>query len=164
LASNGHTDKNNTTLLDAYQPEEIHSQYVIRIARKDYIMINYLSEVYRISNTHKYYRELKGFTEKVIELVREPYSKFIDNGLPKTYFNLQLLESAKEGYIKRLAIASVKNGFQKLEDYLVQLKFNYSVIWLQTFLEEKLIEKEFKPIDNEDAIVKGTNLVIEKYG
>src|SRR4051812_1899763 len=60
------------------------------------------------------YKELKGFTEKVMELVGEPYSKFIDNGLPKTHFNLQLLGSAKEGRIKRPAIFSVKNGFQKL--------------------------------------------------
>ncbi|CAG8844475.1 38711_t:CDS:2, partial [Gigaspora margarita] len=35
LASNGHTDKNDTALLDAYQPEEIHSQYIIRMAGKD---------------------------------------------------------------------------------------------------------------------------------
>ncbi len=74
------------------------------------------------------YRELKGFTEKVMELVGEPYSKFIDVGLPKTHFNLRLLGSAKEGRIKRPAISSVKNGFQKLEDYLVQPKENYSEI------------------------------------
>ncbi|CAG8854672.1 106_t:CDS:2, partial [Gigaspora margarita] len=29
LGSNGHTDKNNTALLDTYRPEEIYSQYII---------------------------------------------------------------------------------------------------------------------------------------
>ncbi|RIB10165.1 hypothetical protein C2G38_2106785 [Gigaspora rosea] len=110
------------------------------------------------------YRELKEFTEKVMELVGEPYSKFIDNGLPKTHFNLRLLGSAKEGRIKRPAISSVKNGFKNLDDYLVQPKENYSVIWPRTFSEEKPTEEEFKPIDNEDALVKGANLVIAKFG
>src|SRR5581483_5877368 len=110
------------------------------------------------------YRELKGFTEKVMELVGEPYSKFIDIGLYKSHFNLRLLGSAKEGRIKRPAISSVKNGFQKLEDYLVQPKSDYSVIWPRTFSEEKPTEKEFKPIDDEDAMVKGANLVIAKFG
>ena len=75
------------------------------------------------------YRDLKGFTEKVIELVGKPYSKFIDVGLPKSRFSLRLLGSAKEGRVKRPAISSVKNRFHKLEDYLVQPKANCSVIW-----------------------------------
>jgi len=32
LKGHGHTDKNDTALLDAYRPEEIYSQYVIRMA------------------------------------------------------------------------------------------------------------------------------------
>ncbi|CAG8733236.1 158_t:CDS:2, partial [Racocetra persica] len=78
LTSNGHvssSDKNETALLEAYQPEEIHSQYIIQMAGKD----------------------LKGFVEKVIESVGEPYSKFINIGLYKSHFNLRLLGSAKEG-------------------------------------------------------------------
>src|SRR5581483_9142420 len=110
------------------------------------------------------YRELKGFTEKVMELVGEPYSKFIDNGLPKTHFNLRLLGSAKEGRIKRPAIASVKNGFQTLEDYLVQPKSDYSVIWPRTFSSEEPVKEESRPINDENALNKGANLVIEKYG
>ncbi|RIB06589.1 hypothetical protein C2G38_2147960, partial [Gigaspora rosea] len=110
------------------------------------------------------YRELKGFTEKVIELVGKPYSKFIDIGLPKTHFNLRLLGSAKKGRIKRPAISSVKNGFKNLDDYLVQPKENYSVIWPRTFSDEKPAEEEFKPIDDNDALVKGANLVIENMG
>src|SRR5439155_18239762 len=90
------------------------------------------------------YRKLKGFTEKVMELLGKPYSKFIDIGLPKTHFNLRLLGSAKEGRIKRPAISSVKNGFQKLEDYLVQPKENYSEILPRTFSEEQPAEEEFK--------------------
>jgi len=39
LASNGHTDKNDTALLDAYRPEEIHSQYIIRMAEKGYTIL-----------------------------------------------------------------------------------------------------------------------------
>ncbi|CAG8573386.1 2269_t:CDS:2, partial [Scutellospora calospora] len=79
------------------------------------------------------YRELKGFMKKVIELVGELYSKFIDN------------------------------EFKNLEDYLVQPKSNYSVIWPQTFSDEKPAEEEFKLIDDDDTLVKGANLVIEKY-
>ncbi|RHZ50561.1 hypothetical protein Glove_495g15 [Diversispora epigaea] len=72
------------------------------------------------------YRELQGFTKKVVEIVGKPYSEFIDTGLPKTHFNLQLLGSVKEVCIKRLTMSSVKNEFQQLEDYLVQLKSDYS--------------------------------------
>ncbi|CAG8574419.1 23440_t:CDS:2, partial [Racocetra persica] len=178
------SDRNDTAFLDAYRPEEIYSQYIIRMAGKGYTVIDHPFEVYRIPDTHECidgnqplrliididarqkpdptnsklpsldgekitredllsqilvacadalslipeympflnsfalasssntgkcswhiiylraqfvdYRELKGFTEKVIELVGKPYSKFIDIGLPKTHFNLWLLESAKE--------------------------------------------------------------------
>ncbi|CAG8790161.1 14762_t:CDS:2, partial [Cetraspora pellucida] len=64
------------------------------------------------------YRELKGFTEKFIELVEEPYSKFIDVGLLKSCFSLQLFGLTKKECIKRPVISFVKNRFQKLEDYL----------------------------------------------
>ena len=53
LVSNGHTNKNDTALLDAYQPEEIHSQYIIRMAGKGYTVIDNPSEVYRIPDTHE---------------------------------------------------------------------------------------------------------------
>src|SRR6185369_1397303 len=232
LASNGHIDKNDTALLDAYQPEEIHSQYIIRMAEKGYTVIDHPSEVYRISDTHEYidgnqplrliididarqksdpsnpelpsldskkitrgdlmsrilvacvdalslipdcmpflnsfalasssnankcswhiiypharfidYRELKGFTEKVMELVGKPYLKFIDAGLPKSRFSLRLLGSAKEECIKKPAISSVNKGFKNLEDYLVQPKENFSEIWPRTFSEERPAEEEFK--------------------
>ena len=110
------------------------------------------------------YRELKGFTEKVMKLVGEPYSKFIDNGLPKTHFNLRLLGSAKEARIKRPAISSVKNRFKNLDDYLVQPKENYSMIWPRTFSSEEPVKAEFQPIDDDDALVKGANLAIAEYG
>ncbi|CAG8486342.1 1410_t:CDS:10, partial [Scutellospora calospora] len=96
------------------------------------------------SNAEKYYRELKGFTEKVIELVEEPYSKFINIGLPKLCFSLQLLGSAKKEHIKRPAISSINKGFKNFDNYL-------------------LAEEEFKPIDNNDALVKGANLAIAEY-
>ncbi|CAG8810879.1 15301_t:CDS:2, partial [Racocetra persica] len=148
-----HTNKNDTALLDAYQPEEIYSQYIIWTAEKGYIVIDYPSKVYRISDTHEcidgnqplcliididtkqkpdpsdpklpsldsekinhkdlisrilvactnalslipgYYRKLNSFTEKVIKLVGNPYSKFIDAGLSKSRFSLRLLGSAKK--------------------------------------------------------------------
>ncbi|CAG8759630.1 36068_t:CDS:1, partial [Racocetra persica] len=56
LASNGHvssSDKNETALLEAYQPEEIYSQYIIRMAEKGYTVIDHPSEVYRIPDTHE---------------------------------------------------------------------------------------------------------------
>ncbi|RIB24713.1 hypothetical protein C2G38_2167771 [Gigaspora rosea] len=196
LASNGHIDKNGTALLDAYRPEKIHSQYIIRMAGKSYTVINYPSEVYKIPDTHEYidgnqslrliididarqkpdpnnlklpsldislnkfvlanssnakkcswhiiyshtrfidYRDLKGFVEKVIELVGEPYTKFIDIGLYKSHFNFQLLGSAKKGCIKQPAIFSIKNGFKNLEDYL------------------KPAKEESQSIDNKNVLVK----------
>src|SRR2546421_3858918 len=54
LASNGHAssiDKNDTALLEAYQPEEIHSQYIIRVAGKGYTVIDHPLEVYKMPNT-----------------------------------------------------------------------------------------------------------------
>ncbi|RHZ45577.1 hypothetical protein Glove_669g24 [Diversispora epigaea] len=177
LASNGHANKNDTALLDAYQLEEIYSKYIIRVAEKGYTVIDHLTEVYRISDTHECidgnqplcliididarqkpdlsnpellflddkkitpsssnankcswhivypytrfidYRELKGFTKKVIELVGEPYLKFIDVGLSKTRFSLQFLGS-------------------------IILKSGHA-------------EEEFKPINNDDALIKGANL------
>ncbi|RIB20581.1 hypothetical protein C2G38_2244492, partial [Gigaspora rosea] len=55
LASNGHTsfsDRNDTVLLNAYQPEEIYSQYIIRIKEK-FALVNHPSEVYRIPDIHE---------------------------------------------------------------------------------------------------------------
>jgi len=56
LKSNGHTnsaDRNETALLKAYQPEEIHSQYIIQVAGKGYKVIDHPTKVYRMSNTHE---------------------------------------------------------------------------------------------------------------
>ncbi len=56
LASNDHanfTDRNETALLGAYQPEEIYSQYIIRIKEKGFALVNHPSEVYRIPDTHE---------------------------------------------------------------------------------------------------------------
>ena len=56
LASNGHTsssDRNDTAVLEAFQPEEIHSQYIIQVTGKGYTVINHSSKVYRIPDTHE---------------------------------------------------------------------------------------------------------------
>ena len=74
------------------------------------------------------YRDFKGFVKKVAKRVRKPYSEFIDLGLYKSRFSLRLLRSAKEDRVKRPAISSVKKGYCKLENYLVQPKSNYSEI------------------------------------
>ena len=109
------------------------------------------------------YRDLKGFVEKVADKVGKPYSKFIDIGLYKSRFSLRLLGSAKEKRVKRPAISSVKNGYCKLEDYLVQPKLDASEIWPRTFSPEKE-EKKFQPIEDETALSNGASLVIAKYG
>ncbi|RIB11429.1 hypothetical protein C2G38_2203417 [Gigaspora rosea] len=165
LASNGHTsssDRNDTALLDAYQPKEIYSQipdtHECVDGNQPLRLIIDIDARQKSDPTNP-----KGFTEKVIELVGEPYSKFIDNGLPKTHFNLRLLGSAKEGRIKRLAIYSVKTGFNNLDNYLVQPKKNYSVIWSRTFSSEEPVKQESQPINDENALSRGANLVIEKY-
>jgi hypothetical protein len=89
------------------------------------------------------YRDLKGFVEKVADRVGKPYSEFIDIGLYKSHFSLQLLGSAKEDRVKRPAISLVKQGYRKLEDYLIQPKSNYSEIWPRTFSSEKSEKEEF---------------------
>ena len=245
-------DKNDTALLEAYQPEEIYSRYIIRVAGKGFTLIDHPSEIYGFPDSHECidgnqplrpildidarqkpdplnpelpsldsekitcedllsriliacadtlystlgcmvslnnfalasssnidkcswhiiypharfidYRDLKGFVEKVIESVGEPYSKFIDVGLPKSHFNLRLLGSAKEGRIKRPAISSVRNGFKNLDDYLVQPKENYSEILPRIFSSEEPVKQESQPIDDENALNKGANLVVDKYG
>ncbi len=75
------------------------------------------------------YRNFKSFVEKVTDRVGKSYSEFIDIGLYKSHFNFHLLESAKEDKVKRPVISSVKEEYCKLENYLVQLKSNYSEIW-----------------------------------
>src|SRR5437868_7968704 len=110
------------------------------------------------------YRDLEGFVEKVADRVGKPYSEFIDIGLYKSRFSLRLLGSAKENRVKRPAISSVKKGYHKLEDYLVQPKLDYSKIWPQTFSPEKLEKEEFQPIEDETALSKGASQVTVKYG
>src|SRR6266542_3644212 len=83
------------------------------------------------------YRDLRGFVKKVADRVRKLYSEFIDFGLYKSRFSLRLLGSAKEDRVKRPAVSSVKQGYRKLEDYLVQPKSDYSEIWPRTFSPEK---------------------------
>ena len=109
------------------------------------------------------YKDLRGFVKKVADRVRKPYSDFIDIGLYKSRFNLCLLGSAKEDRVKRPAISSVKNGYCKLEDYLVQPKLDASEIWPWIFSPEKE-EKKFQLIEDETALSNGASLVITKYG
>ncbi|RGB26076.1 hypothetical protein C1646_770927 [Rhizophagus diaphanus] len=72
----------------------------------------------------------EGFVKKVADRVEKPYSIFINFDLYKSRFSLRLLGSAKEDRVKRPAISSIKIGYCKLENYLVQPKSNYSEIWL----------------------------------
>src|SRR2546423_4563046 len=110
------------------------------------------------------YRDLKGFVKKVANRVGEPYSKFIDIDLYKSRFSLRLLGSAKEDRVKRPAISSVKEGYCKLKDYLVQPKLNASEIWPRTFSPEKPEKEEFQPIEDKTALSVGAGLVTAKYG
>jgi hypothetical protein len=109
------------------------------------------------------YRDLREFVKKVANRVGKPYSDFIDIGLYKSHFSLRLLGSAKEDKIKRPAISSVKKGYHKLEDYLVQPKPDYSEVWSQTFSPEKPKKEKFQPIEDETALSKGTDFVTAKY-
>ncbi|EXX67158.1 hypothetical protein RirG_116960 [Rhizophagus irregularis DAOM 197198w] len=213
--------KDDIALLDTYHSEEIFDKYIVRIAGKEFTVIDHTYEVYGLPDTHECidgslplrlvldidvrqkpnpmnselpslngykiscedllsriliacvniintdlkhfailasssndnkcswhiiypyarfidYRDLKGFVEKVADKVGKPYSKFIDIGLYKSCFSLQLLESAKEKRVKRPAISS-------------------------TFSPEKE-EKKFQPIEDETALSNGASLVIAKYG
>src|ERR1043165_6877847 len=245
-------NKNDIFLLGAYHPEEIYSKYIIRVAGKGFIVVDYPSEVYGFSDTHECidgnlplrlilnidarqysdpmnpklpsldeykisredllsriliacidilyfdlkhlavlnafalasssntnkcswhiiypyacfidYRDLRGFVKKVAERIGKPYSKFIDIDLYKSRFSLRLLGSAKEDRVKRPSISSVKEGYCKLKDYLVQPKLNAFKIWPRTFSSEKLEKEEFQPIKDKTALSMGAGLVIAKYG
>ena len=74
------------------------------------------------------YRDFKGFVKKVADRVGKSYSEFIDLELYKSHFSLWLLRSVKKDRVKRPAVSSVKQGYHKLEDYLVQPKPDYSKI------------------------------------
>ncbi|CAB4423126.1 unnamed protein product [Rhizophagus irregularis] len=69
----------------------------------------------------------------------------------------------KKNRVKRPAVSSVKQEYRKLEDYLVQLKSDYSEIWPQTFSPEKPEKDEFQPIENETTLSKEANLITAKY-
>ncbi|CAG8469495.1 3611_t:CDS:10 [Scutellospora calospora] len=160
LKDYGHTsssDRNDIALLDTYYSkkitrEDLLSRILVACADALSLIPEYIPFLNSFalassSNTEKYswhiiyshaqfvdYRELNRFTEKIIELVGKPYSKFIDISFSKTHFNLRLLESAKEDHIKRPAISSAKE--------------NYSIIRLRTFSSKKQlqigrIKKEF---------------------
>ncbi|GES92568.1 hypothetical protein GLOIN_2v1770212 [Rhizophagus clarus] len=109
------------------------------------------------------YRDLKGFVEKVANRIEKPYSEFIDIGLYKSRFSLQLLGLAKKDRVKRPAISSVKQGYRKLENYLVQPKWDASEIWPQTFSPEKPEKDAFQPIEDETALSKRADFVTAKY-
>ncbi|CAG8849950.1 16949_t:CDS:2, partial [Racocetra persica] len=47
-------NKNDTALLEAYHPEEIYFQYIIRIGEKGFTLVEYPSEVYKILDSHEY--------------------------------------------------------------------------------------------------------------
>ncbi len=89
------------------------------------------------------YRNFRGFVKKVADRVGKPYSEFIDLKIYKSRFSLWLLRSAKEDRVKRPAVSSVKQGYRKLGDYLVQPKSDYSKIWPWTFSPEKPEKDEF---------------------
>ncbi|PKY12571.1 hypothetical protein RhiirB3_378570 [Rhizophagus irregularis] len=145
----------------AYHPEEIYSKYIVQVAGKGFTVVNHPSEVYGLPDTHEC---IDGFVEKVADRVGKPYSEFIDLGLYKSRFSLQLLGSAKEDRVKRPVISSIKEGYCKLKDYLVQPKLDASEIWPQTFSSEKLEKEVFQPIEDKTALNTGAGLVTAKFG
>ncbi|GBB96825.1 hypothetical protein RclHR1_28460001 [Rhizophagus clarus] len=192
----------------AYHSEEIYSKYIVRVAGKGFTVVNHLSEVYGLPDTHECidenlplhlvqnidarqkpnpmnlssntdkcswhivypyacfidYRDLRGFVKKIADRVGKLYSEFIDLGLYKSRFSLRLLGSAKEDRVKRPAISSIKEGYCKLKDYLVQPKLDASEIWPRTFSSEKLEKEEFQPIEDKTALSMRAGLVTAKFG
>ncbi|CAG8831635.1 748_t:CDS:2, partial [Gigaspora margarita] len=105
LASNGYTssfDRNNTALLNAYQPEEIYSQYIVQIKEK-FALVNHLSEVYKILDTHEYIDIKEEFQpiddenalNKGANLVIEKYRWLQIGKIEKRFINFQA-QSIKE--------------------------------------------------------------------
>ncbi|RIA97873.1 hypothetical protein C1645_813596 [Glomus cerebriforme] len=100
-------NKNNVTLLDTYHFKEIFDKYIVWMVGKSFTVINYLSEVYELFDAYEY---------------------FINIGLYKSYFSLCLLGLIKKNRVKKSAISSVKKGYHKLKDYLVQPNKEASLI------------------------------------
>ncbi|RIA86585.1 hypothetical protein C1645_829047 [Glomus cerebriforme] len=144
---------------------ELTSLDKYKISREDLLYRILIACVDILYSDLKYFAILDAFVlaKKVANKIRKPYSEFIDIGLYKSRFNLQLLGSAKEDRVKSPTISSVKNEYHELEVYLVQPKSDYSKIWPQTFSSEKSEKDEFQPIKDETALSKGAGLVIAKY-
>ncbi|GBB88981.1 hypothetical protein RclHR1_15600003 [Rhizophagus clarus] len=158
----------------AYHSEEIYSKYIVRVAGKGFTVVNHLSEVYGLPDTHECIDEnlplhlVQNIDARQkpnpMNLVGKLYSEFIDLGLYKSRFSLRLLGSAKEDRVKRPAISSIKEGYCKLKDYLVQPKLDASEIWPRTFSSEKLEKEEFQPIEDKTALSMRAGLVTAKFG
>ncbi|CAG8816882.1 28869_t:CDS:2, partial [Racocetra persica] len=83
MAGKGYTPLRLIIDIDARQKPDPTNPKVPSLDDKKIIQEDLLSRILvacadALSLISVYYRELKGFTEKVIELVGEPYSKFID--------------------------------------------------------------------------------------
>ncbi|GES82553.1 hypothetical protein GLOIN_2v1770212 [Rhizophagus clarus] len=146
--------------LDKYKitREDLLSRILITCADIIYSDLKHLVPLNAFTLTN-----LKGFVEKVANRVGKPYSEFIDIGLYKSRFSLQLLGLVKEDRVKRPAISSVKQGYRKLENYLVQPKWDASEIWPRSFSPEKQEKDVFQPIEDETALSKGADFVTAKY-
>src|SRR2546423_716668 len=46
-------NKNDISLLGAYHPEEIYSKYIIQVAKKNFTVVNHLSEIYEFPDTYE---------------------------------------------------------------------------------------------------------------
>ncbi|CAG8808505.1 3902_t:CDS:2, partial [Gigaspora margarita] len=133
----------------------------------NFVLVNHLSKVYRIPDTHEYIDE--DLLSQILVPCADALSlipgcmPFLNSFALASSSNAKKCKLAKEGQIKRPAISSVKNKFKNLDNYLVQPKENYSEILPQTFSFEEPVKEESQPIDNKNALVKRANIVIEKY-
>ncbi|CAG8821937.1 42975_t:CDS:2, partial [Gigaspora margarita] len=153
----------NIALLKAYHPEKINSQYIIQVAGKGFTAIDHPSKVYEMPDTHECIDGNKPL-HPILDINARQKPNPTNPELP----SLDGEKITHEDLMSRILIACAdalylipgsKNRFHKLENYLVQPKANCSVIWPRTFSSEKSAEEKFQPIEDEDTLVKGSNLI-----
>ncbi|KAF0484150.1 hypothetical protein F8M41_023078 [Gigaspora margarita] len=171
-------------VLEAFQSEEIYSQYIIQVAGKGYTVINHPSKVYKIPDTHKCidgnqplhlrptfnYRPDPSDSKLPSLDSKKITCKDLISRILVTCTDALSLIPKYMSFLNSFALANSSNTdkcswhivypYARFIDYR-ELK---GYIEKGYRIEEKQTEEKFKSIDDENALNKGANLVFAKYG
>ncbi|CAG8480817.1 17706_t:CDS:10 [Cetraspora pellucida] len=150
LKGHGHTDKNDTALLDVYRPEEISDEYIIRVAEQGFTVVDHPFQVYGLPDAHEY---IDGNLALCLVLDIDMRQK-LDPINPELPF-LDRSKISHEDLLSRILIVCTDIVYLDLK-HLITL--NAFVLASLSNAKEKLTKEEFKPIEDNNALVKGANL------